>query len=266
MYKTEFEVAKKMAHVAGQMMLSAKDANYDVSMKCKNDYVSAIDLAIEKELKAIIRCHFPDDQILGEEYGEEGENPRRWIIDPIDGTTNFVHQIPFYCVSIAFEVDGVLEIGVIYAPENDELFSAKKNKGAFLNEKAIQRSTKNTLDAALVATGFVTNKQSISLAENLALFNAITPNTRGIRRLGSAALDLAYIAAGRLDAFWEFDLCPWDIAAGILIVEEAGGKVTQVCGKSHHLLCDSILATNFVIHDEFVIALKSERQTVNEKP
>ena len=261
----ELEFAKKIARIAGEMMLAAKTQAYDVSLKSKNDYVSDIDLAIEKRLKTEIQKQYPDDEILGEEYGTEGENSRRWIIDPIDGTTNFVHEIPFYCVSIAFENDGVLEVGVIYAPENDEMFFASRNNGAFLNDTKLCVSLKKELDSTIVATGFVTNKQSISLSSNLALFNTMTAKTRGIRRLGSAALDLAYVAAGRLDGFWEFDLSPWDIAAGIIIVEEAGGKISQIDGNSHHLLSDSILATNFVIWKDFVNALKSSRDSLAEK-
>lgn len=257
----ELEFAKKIGRIAGEMMLAAKTQKFDVSLKSKNDYVSEIDLAIEKRLQTEIQKQYPGDEILGEEYGQEGKNSRRWIIDPIDGTTNFVHQIPFYCVSIAFEVDGVLEVGLIYAPENDEMFSAVRNKGAFLNGTKLSVSVKEKLTSTIVATGFVTNKQSISLANNLSLFNTMAAKTRGIRRLGSAALDLAYVAAGRLDGFWEYDLSPWDIAAGILIVEEAGGKVSQIDGNSHHLLSDSILATNFVIWEDFVNALKSGQST-----
>ncbi len=269
----ELEFAKKIARIAGDMMLEAKNKTYDVSLKSKNDYVSEIDLAIEKRLQSEILKQYPEDEILGEEYGTEGKNPRRWIVDPIDGTTNFVHQIPFYCVSIAFEIAGVLKVGVIYAPENDEMFYASRNEGAFLNGVKLSVSTKNTLESTIVATGFVTNKQSISLSSNLALFNSLASKTRGIRRLGSAALDLAYVAAGRLDGFWEFDLSPWDIAAGIVIVEEAGGQISQINGKSHHLLSDSILATNFVIWKDFVDALNMvdinngtvERESLAEK-
>ncbi len=269
----ELNLAKKLARIAGQMMLASKTQDFDISMKSKNDYVSEVDLAIEKRLKNEILKHYPEDEILGEEYGGTGENGRRWIIDPIDGTTNFVHQIPFYCVSIAFETDGILKAGVIYSPENDEMFFASLDGGAFVNDQKLSVSLKDQLDTTLIATGFVTNKQSISLTKNLELFTTMAAQTRGVRRLGSAALDLAYVAAGRLDAFWEYDLSAWDIAAGKLIVEEAGGKISRIDGDSHHLDSDSILATNFMIHQDFVNALKNglktagieERESLAEK-
>jgi myo-inositol-1(or 4)-monophosphatase len=175
----------------------------------------------------------------------------RWIIDPLDGTVNFAHGFPMFCVSIAFEVNGILEYGVVYEPLRDELFEAKRGGGAFLNGEAIRVSTVKRLEGALLATGFPYDIRE-RLPETLARMGRILGVAQGVRRAGSAALDLAYVAAGRLDGFWEEHLKPWDTAAGILLVQEAGGQITTIEGEAYRLASPTILASNGQLHGEIV--------------
>ena len=176
----------------------------------------------------------------------EGTSRERWIVDPLDGTTNYAHGYPLFCVSIAYEVDGQLEAGVVYAPVMDECFSAARGAGAFCNGKPVAVSATPRVGDALTCTGF----HPSNFARNARYFEAVSHEAQAVRRDGSAALDLAYVACGRFDAFWEFELQPWDVAAGTLIVREAGGRVTQTDGSPARVDSGSILATNGAVHDE----------------
>lgn len=224
----------------------------------KKNLVTEADQASENLIVQAIKKTFPDHCVLSEEGGDCGlkPSPYRWIIDPIDGTTNFAHGFPFFAISIGLEIEGELSVGVIYAPMLKELFSGAKGKGAFLNNQKIKVSDTSTLDKALLATGF----NSTSSMSNIPIFQKILPEVRGIRRAGSAAMDLAYIAAGRLDGYWELALYPWDIAAGILLIQEAGGQVTDIEGKKmafHHGNIVNMLATNKKIHSELQDKIKA---------
>ena len=224
------------------------------------DLVTVADRTVEKLIRSRLAEVLPDHGM----YGEEGTRERleceyRWYVDPLDGTTNFAHGFPQFCVSMGLEhrpnglpagEDGTLEAGVIYDPLRDELFTAARGQGAFLNERPLRVSPAPELAEALVSTGFPSRKRHSS--PNIHFYHEFTLRSHGVRRAGSAALDLAYVAAGRLDAFWEFNLNPWDTAAGILIVQEAGGRVTDFSGEPVKLASVEVLASNGHIHNELI--------------
>ncbi len=213
-----------------------------VTSKDRNDFVSEVDRQAEDEIIAIIRKAFPDHGILAEESGQhQGNEEYLWIIDPLDGTTNFLHSFPQFAVSIALQHKGKLEQAVIYDPMRQELFTASRGGGAFLDNRRIRVSNLKGLEGALLGTGFP-YKDMRHLDAYLGMFRALIPQVAGIRRPGSAALDLAYVAAGRFDGFWEIGLKPWDIAAGILLVREAGGLVGDLGGGHNHLESGNIVA------------------------
>lgn len=247
-------VAAETAREAGALIREAY-ARDDRTIENKSsaiDWVTQYDKASEALIVGRLRAAFPDFGIIGEEGTDEvGSQPYTWYIDPIDGTTNFAHGFPMFCVSIAFEVNGVLEYGVVYEPLRDELFEAKRGGGAFLNGEAIRVSTVKRLEGALLATGFPYDIRE-RLPETLARMGRILGVAQGVRRAGSAALDLAYVAAGRLDGFWEEHLKPWDTAAGILLVQEAGGQITTIEGEAYRLASPTILASNGQLHGEIV--------------
>ena len=197
-----------------------------IERKGKSDFVTQVDRGAEAEIIKIIRKHYPDHAILGEEGGASGHDDEvRWIIDPIDGTTNFLHALPHFAVSIGVEVHGRLEHGVVYAPATQDLYVASRGSGATLNNKRIRVSKVKDLEDSLIGTGFPIRDPDM-LDSYLPMMRRVAEETSGLRRAGSAALDLAYVAAGRLDGFFELNLKPWDIAAGIVLVQEAGGAVT----------------------------------------
>ncbi len=224
------------------------------------DIVTVADRTVERLIRASLAEAFPDHGVYGEEGTRDGlDREFRWYVDPLDGTTNFAHGFPQFCVSLGLEQrpsalgpneDGSLVAGVIYDPLRDELFSAEKGKGAFLNDKPIHVSAIPTLAEALVSTGFPSRKRHAS--PNIHFYQEFTLRSHGVRRAGSAALDLAYVAAGRMEAFWEFNLNPWDTAAGILLVEEAGGRVTDFAGKHYRIASEEILASNGQIQSELL--------------
>lgn len=225
------------------------------------DLVTIADRTVEKLIRTRLGEVFPEHGIYGEEGTRERlESGLRWYIDPLDGTTNFAHGLPQFCVSMGLEQrpdglnageDGTLVAGVIYDPMRDELFTAEPGHGAQLNEKKpLHVSRISELGEALIATGFPSRKRHLS--PNIHFYHEFTLRSHGVRRAGSAALDLAYVAAGRLEAFWEFNLNPWDTAAGILLVEEAGGRVTDFAGNQVRLDSHEVLASNGLIHDELV--------------
>lgn len=250
------EAISKIAKEAGRMQLAKLGHVEHVGYKGAIDLVTEVDRECEAFILSELTRIFPGDDVLAEESGIHGkDNPRRWIVDPLDGTVNFTHGFPFFCVSIALEVEGRLALGVIYDPNRDELFTAEKGKGAHLNAKPIRVSKTPKLGQALLATGFAYNVQEEERLDNLDHFGRFVKSARGVRRPGSAAIDLAWLACGRLDGFWELFLRPWDMAAGVLIVREAGGRVTAFAGGEYDLYGTEILASNTLIHDEMVKVL-----------
>jgi myo-inositol-1(or 4)-monophosphatase len=222
----------------------------------ETNLVTEIDRTSEAMIIATIKRRFPHHDILAEESGSHNkQSDFRWIIDPLDGTTNFTHGLPVFCVSIALEVKGVLTLGVVYDPNLNELFTVEKGRGAFLNNRPIRVSTTEGLDESLVVTGF-----PYSIRKNpgnaIQHFTNFLLEAQAVRRLGSAALDLCYVAAGRFDGYWEVALNPWDMAAGVLLVEEAGGKVTDFRGFPSTIYNPPVLATNGIVHDQMVEVLR----------
>lgn len=224
------------------------------------DVVTIADRTVEKLIRTRLAEVFPQHGVYGEEGTREGlDREFRWYVDPLDGTTNFAHGFPQFCVSMGLEQrgaglnadeDGTLQAAVIYDPLRDELFAAEHGKGATLNGKPLHVSQTAQLAEALVATGFPSRKRHQN--PNIHFYHEFTLRSHGVRRAGSAALDLAYVAAGRLEAFWEFNLNPWDTAAGILLVNEAGGRVSDFAGETVELNSREVLASNGLIHDELV--------------
>ena len=228
-------IAIRAARTAGDSIVREMDRTRDISIetKGKNDFVTEVDKNAEGIIISVIKNAYPEHAFLAEESGQEGENDYLWIIDPLDGTTNFLHGFPHFSVSIALQNKGVLEQAVIYDPLKQELFTASKGKGAQLNNRKIRVSVKNTLDGALLGTGFPYNNKSV-MQQFIESYKNLFPNVAGIRRAGVASLDLAYVACGRLDGFWEFNLRPWDIAAGALIIQEAGGINAELTGGADY--------------------------------
>jgi myo-inositol-1(or 4)-monophosphatase len=233
---------------AGQLQREAFGGNFRVDKKGTIDLVTEVDVAAEKMIRALIAERHPSHAVLGEEMGGPTTPASRiWMCDPIDGTTNFAHGLPIFCCSIALEVDGELEVAAVYDPMRDELFTATRGGGAFLNGVQLSVSHTATLIDALLVTGFPYTMQQ-RLEEMVALFAQFLSESRAVRRLGSAALDLCYVAAGRFDGFWEQGLNAWDIAAGVLLVREAGGRVTDLVGGTFDVREGRILATNGALH------------------
>ncbi|MFN3075657.1 MAG: inositol monophosphatase family protein [Alphaproteobacteria bacterium] len=220
-----------------------------VSLKGTNDFVSAADIKTEQTLVRELRKSRPDYGFLREEGGGEvgRDASHRWVIDPLDGTTNFLHGIPHFSISIGLERDGEIIAGVVYHPIADEMYYAEKGLGAFLNDRRLRVSARRRIDESLIATG-IPYLGRPGHEVFLAQVRAVMASTAGVRRMGSAALDLAYVAAGRYDGFWEMNLAAWDVAAGIVIVREAGGYVTEVSGGRDILKSGSVLAANDHLH------------------
>ena len=233
------------ARAAGNIILRNVDKidRLTIEVKAKNDFVSEVDRKAEEQIIYQLRKVYPDHAILAEETGldKPAESDYEWIIDPLDGTTNFLHGFPQFAVSIGLKYKKRLEVAVVYDPIKNELFTACRGEGAQLNEKRIRVTPQKGLNGALLGTGFPF-KHPQHLDTYLATFKAVHPDTAGIRRAGSAALDLAYVAAGRLDGFWEIGLNSWDMAAGALLVREAGGIVTDFSGDGHYLETGNIIA------------------------
>jgi myo-inositol-1(or 4)-monophosphatase len=241
-----------IAREAGELLRKRLDNRHTIHFKGEINLVTEADRFSEALIKARIRKAFPGHDILSEESPETSNGSRfRWIIDPLDGTTNYAHGYPVFCVSIALEVEGTIRLGVVYDPVADELFVAEKGEGAFLNGRRLAVSRIATLKRGLLATGFPYDIRE-DRNNNMNFFKAMAMNAQAVRRAGSAALDLAYVAAGRFDGFWELKLMPWDTAAGWLLVSEAGGAVTDLRGGSYGLRSPNILASNGLIHEEMV--------------
>ncbi len=236
--------AVKAARRAGQIITRAsQDVDMlNVSSKRQNDFVTEVDRAAEDAIIAILREAYPDHAILAEESGESGESDYRWIIDPLDGTTNFIHGMPQYAVSIALEHRGQMQSAVVFDPVRNELFTASRGRGAFLNDRRIRVSRRAKLSEALVGTGFP-YRVFDHVDAYLGMFRDLMEKTSGLRRPGAAALDLAYVACGRFDAFFEIGLSPWDIAAGSLLVSEAGGLVGNLTGETGYMESGNMVAS-----------------------
>ncbi len=237
---------------AGKLLRERLDDLHTVQYKGEIDLVTEVDRLSEALIVERIRRRFPEHGILAEESpAVAGGSDCRWIIDPLDGTTNYAHGFPFFCVSVALEVEGEIRLGAVYNPMLAELFVAEKGAGATLNGRRIAVSATAHLSRALLATGFPYDLRE-NRDNNLAYYRAMAKHAQAIRRAGAAALDLAYVAAGRFDGFWELRLMPWDMAAGTLLVAEAGGMVTDLAGEPHQLRSPHILASNGLIHREMI--------------
>jgi len=254
------DTAVEAARIAGRFQRYRFASLLNVTLKGDKNLVTEVDQESERLIVGHLLKAFPDHGIVAEE-GEyrQGDAPLRWIIDPLDGTTNYAHGFPWFCVSIGLESAGELVAGVIYNPMHDELFTATKGGGAFLNGQRLHVSTRAPLQNCLLGTGFPYDCAS-DPANNFDNFIVFQKAARGIRRAGAAALDLAYVAAGRLDGFWELKLKPWDVAAGVLLVREAGGRVTTFDGTEYDIFNHRILASNGLIHEEMAAMLTIANQ------
>ena len=269
------QVGRQAALAAGALLKLNYEKPHDITLKGAIDPVTESDFASQKTIISLIRQTFPDHGILAEErmdadvgegakgrgpwpYPQETTTPAyRWIIDPVDGTVNFAHGFPMFCVSIGFEAAGVMEYGVVYDPLRDELFEAVRGGGAWLNRsKRLKVSGVDNLNEALVATGFPYDIRE-RLPETTARVGRVLGATQGLRRAGSAALDLAYVASGRMDAFFEENLKPWDTAAGMLLVTEAGGTISTFTGEPYSIFSDNIAASNGLLHGDIVALLSA---------
>ena len=236
---------------AGDIQLAGLGRNVRVDKKGAIDLVTEIDLEIERDFRKLVAERFPDHAVLGEEFGSSGDRdgapPFCWVFDPVDGTTNYAHGLPIFCSSLALEIDGAIAVGAIYDPTRRELFTAERGQGAWLNGQPLTVSSTSTLIDSLLVTGFHYGIQR-DPEELVSLFREFITRSRAVRRLGSAALDLCYVAAGRFDGYWESKIQPWDVAAGALIVEEAGGSVSTISGAPFRSRAGSVLASNGRIH------------------
>lgn len=246
---------------AGDVMMSRFGSDVGVKKKGEIDLVTEVDVMVERAFRALIAQRFPDHAVLAEELGGSDTVPEGpcWVFDPIDGTTNFAHGVPIFCASLALEIDGVPEVAAIYDPNRRELFTAERGGGAFLNGAPMRVSSAPALIDALLVTGFPYDVHA-RLDAVLGLFKAFVGKARGIRRLGSAAIDLCYVAAGRFDGFWERGLAPWDVAAGALLVEEAGGRISNLSGQPFSSRGREVLATNAAIHEQMLEIIAHHEQ------
>lgn len=251
------EFAENLARKAGKLLAEKLTQHNPVYYKGTIDLVTEADKMSEELILAEISRYYPDHGILSEESKEKNKQAAiRWIIDPLDGTTNYAHGFPYFCVSIALEKDGVVVLGVIYDPTRDDLFTAWRGSGAWLNGKKLQVSTTSDLSQSLLVTGFPYDIR-ISPENNINNFNKMAVKAQAIRRNGAAALDLAYLACGRFDGFWELKLQPWDTAAGCLLVTEAGGVITDLQDGEWNLYSSGLVAGNGLIHSQMLEVLKT---------
>jgi myo-inositol-1(or 4)-monophosphatase len=254
------DFAIELAREAGDVLKQYMSREKQVELKGRANLVTIADKESEALIIDRIRQRYPQHAILAEESGASGapaSGEGKWIIDPLDGTTNFAHQYPAFCVSIAFEQRGEVLCGAVYDPWRDEMFSGARGLGSFVNGERLRVSEAQTLRSALLMTGFPYNfRESEKIRPLMSQFEAFLIESQAVRRGGSAALDLCYTALGRVDGFWEIDLHPWDTAAGLVIAEEAGGRVTNFSGEPFSIYGKQILASNGWIHDEMVAVLR----------
>jgi myo-inositol-1(or 4)-monophosphatase len=260
MASLERRVAVDAARAAGQLLHREHPRTRQVSFKgTSTNLVTEMDGRAEALVVDALLKQFPDDGILGEEGGARaGRSGRRWVIDPLDGTTNYTHGLPVYSVGIGLERDGIVELGVVYDPTRDEMFVGERGAGAWLNDTRLSVSVTPALDVSLLTTGFPYDART-NPDNNLKEYATFAVRARAVRRMGSALIDLAYVAAGRFDGFWELTLGPWDVAAGGILVEEAGGRVSDLRGGPLDINAPRLVASNGRIHDEILAVLKEIR-------
>jgi myo-inositol-1(or 4)-monophosphatase len=260
MSERERRVAIETARAAGDMLRREVHGPRSIVYKgTVTNLVTEMDARAEALIVERLLGEFPGDAILAEERGAQaGRSGRRWIIDPVDGTTNYAHALPAYAVSIALERAGRVELGVVYDPSHDELYVAERGAGAFCNDARLAVSRTTSLDESLLTTGFPYDIR-VNPDNNLKEYAVFATRSRAVRRFGSAVIDLAWVAAGRYDGFWELRLGPWDVAAGGLLVEEAGGRLTGIDGRPLDLDTPTVLASNGVIHDAMLAILREVR-------
>jgi myo-inositol-1(or 4)-monophosphatase len=260
-------LACEAARAAGAGIRQALGAGLAVEQKGAVDLVTEADRASEALIQQFLQDHVPAHGLLGEEGSTRPakEGKPTWIVDPLDGTTNFAHGIPIFAVSMAAVLDGAVQAGAVYDPMRDELFSAARGQGAWLGDRPLRVSTTDSLEKAVVATGFPYDRQERP-DFYLAHWKALMTRTHGVRRCGAAALDLAWVAAGRFDGFWEFGLRAWDVAAGSLLIEEAGGEVSSLDGGPMNLFGARIAASNGHVHQELLEALGSAEPPPGQEP
>jgi myo-inositol-1(or 4)-monophosphatase len=251
------DVAVEAARAAGAIQRERYRSAFRVRNKGAVDLVTEVDLACEEAIRSVLDRRAPGTAVLGEEGGLRGDGVDRWIVDPLDGTTNYAHGYPVFCASVGWEEAGAVRVGAIYDPLRDELFTAERGAGAFCNGAPVRVSGTPSLARALLATGFPYDRDTHP--RNYDEFRALTQATLGVRRSGSAALDLAYVACGRLDGFWEPGLKPWDVAAGTLLVTEAGGRVSGYGGDAFRLDGGNVVASNGTLHGALLGALRGVR-------
>lgn len=246
---------------AGDMQIAAFGTGVRIDKKGTINIVTEVDVAIERMFRALVAERFPDHDVLAEELDSASTGARcRWVFDPLDGTTNFAHGVPIFCASLALEIDGEAVVGAVYDPNRRELFTAERGAGAWLNGQPIHTSEADAIVESLLVTGFpYTVHESPEIDTFLRVFGAVLQRARAVRRLGSAAIDLCWVAAGRMEAFWEASLEPWDTRAGALIVEQAGGRVTGMDGAAWQPANGHILASNGHVHDELVSIIRQAR-------
>ena len=247
------EIAKEAARKAGQV-INEQQGKASISEKSASNLLTEADLAAQETIIEMVRSHFPDHSIIAEEQDLQGKSdaPDQWIIDPLDGTNNYAHTIPHYSISIAYARSGRVEVGVVFDPVRDEMFTALRGGGAFLNGKQVRVSEASTLREAIVATGFYYDRGRIMRKTLDSIEKLFDVNIHGIRRFGTASLDLCWVACGRFDAYFEYTLSMWDFAAGMLILEEAGGICTDQAGKELDLNSSGLAVSNGNFHAEFL--------------
>jgi len=250
-------IAVRAARQAGSILMRNFDHvdSLKVTQKSRNDFVTDVDRAAEEVIIRTIRQAYPDHAILAEETGAHDGNDFQWVIDPLDGTTNYLHGFPQFSISIALLHRGVLESAVVYDPLSNELFTADKGNGAFFNERRIRINNLKSLNGALIGTGIPFRDQRF-MDNYLGMLKDMAKDTAGIRRPGSAALDFAYLAAGRIDGFWELGLSKWDFAAGALLVKEAGGVVSDLSGGEKYLETGNVVAGSIGLHQHMLKTIK----------
>ncbi len=255
--KPTTNIAVRAARQAGSILMRNLDQvdALKVTQKGRNDFVSDVDRAAEDAIIRVIRQAYPDHAILAEETGNHDGNDFQWVIDPLDGTTNYLHGFPQFAISIALKHRGILESAVVYDPLANELFTADKGNGAFLNDRRIRVTGPKTMTGALIGTGIPFRDQRF-IDQYLGMLKDMLKDTAGIRRPGSAALDFAYLAAGRIDGFWELGLSQWDFAAGALLVKEAGGTVTDLAGGEKYLETGNVIAAGVGLHQHMQAIIK----------
>jgi myo-inositol-1(or 4)-monophosphatase len=250
------DFAINLARDAGNLLKEKFNSKHEVHYKGEINLVTEADKMSEDLIITAINSSFPDHGILSEESPAQNSSAKlRWIIDPLDGTTNYAHGYPVFCVSIALENEGVIVLGVIYDPLREDMFVAVRGSGAYLNGKKLKVSPTATLSRSLLATGFPYDIR-MSKDNNLNYFNLMAVEAQAIRRAGAAALDIAYLAAGRFDGFWELKLMPWDVAAGCLMVEESGGVISDMSGGQWDISSPNVLVSNGLIHEQMISVFK----------